>query len=269
MKDFDSIHLSQLNFLVSLKLCEDLLGGIMRNHALEKWFHCCFVFCMYLMFNPLQAASHTFEASTSLPIIQSFVEVYPPGKICPIEPLSRKFPGFRNFWCVRNVVVFDNGLYASSTYYYDDFSYRESLKNRRYSGRVNIIAPKDKEDKRDFALLFENGTKVTVDLWADMSQMSLDLPRIRSLAIFPQTISHWFYNETKVEYVVELNDGTSWKTPLLDTEQDSAWIYPWEPSSRIVRIGNSTDPILINLDTVYEDYPLIAPKDFLRTVPVN
>jgi len=64
--------------------------------------------------------------------------------------------------------------------------------------------------------------------------------------------------------ILELSDSTSWKT----LPQDSL-ACPWDLSSRIIRIGTATRPILINIDSVYENYPLITNKDYLEVMPAK
>ena len=236
----------------------------MYKYVFKKSVKCCFIFLVFLGIGSLQALNQTFDADNSLPVARSFVEVYPPGESCQLEPLVRKIPGLAEFWCVRNLVEFGNGLSASRTYYYDDFSYRENLKKCRYSGNVNIVFCEDEKERSDFAMLFEDGTIVPVDLWLDDSQGSFDFPRIRSLMTYCDTISYWFYDEKKVGYILELSDGTSWKT----LPQDSV-ASPWDLSSRIIRIGTTARPILINIDSVYKNYPLISSKDFLEFMPVK
>jgi len=236
----------------------------MCNHFFSKSFKCCFILFVFLRVGSLQAGNQTFDERASLPIARSFVEVYPPGESCQLEPSVRQFPGLAKFWCVRNLVEFGNGLYASRTYYYDDVSYREDLKKCRYSGNVNIILNEDKKERSDFAMLFENGKILPFDLWLDDSQGSGNFPRIISLTTYCDTISHWFYDEKKVGYIFGLSDGTFWKT----LPQDLLG-FPWDLSSRIISIGNASRPILINIDLVSEDYPLISSKDYLEVMSVK
>ena len=206
-----------------------------------------------LLAKQLQASEVVFDSQSSVKIVRSSVEIYPPGEVCPLEPLSKVLS---DFWCIRHRMDFDNGLYAMHTIHCDNASFCEELIEPE-SGNVNIVGD------NYFSLVFEDGELLAVALWVNDVQQPVDLPRIRSLTQHIKTVSYWFYSEEKLEYVIELDDGTSWITP----PQDLVWDKPWDLHSRIVRVGTSDDPILINLDSVYEADAQITPKDYLEVKP--
>jgi hypothetical protein len=201
-------------------------------------------------------SSEPFDKDYSIQILDNWVEVYSPGNPCPSDPLSQAMP---EFWCVRHCIQLANGLFASNTMLYDDFSYRNLTSQYDCSGLVNVVKS-DSKGNFEFSLIFEDGGLIKVDLWANDFEKGIDLPRIRSLEQLIETIPHWFYNELKFQYVLELTDGSFWRTP----QRDSVWADPWLLQSRVLKMGTNREVLLLNLDSTSKQDPYISFKNCLR-----
>lgn len=221
------------------------------------------VFAALILSPPLHAvkgfsrSNEPFERNHSIQVLDSRVEVYPPGNPCPFEPLSQALP---EFWCVRHCIQLANGLFASNTMLYDNSSYHKLMPHYECSGLVNVVRSDSKKTNFEFSLIFEDGGLLEVDLWATDFEQQIDLPKIRSLEQLIKTIPHWFYDERKFQYVLELTDGTFWLTP----QRDSLWADPWFLHSRIVQIGTSREVLLLNLDSVSMEDPYISLSHCLK-----
>lgn len=218
---------------------------------------CFLIFAAFILGTPLHAlkgfsrSNEPFEKDHSIPVLDSRVEVYPPGNPCPFEPLSQALP---DFWCVRHCIQLANGLFASNTMLYDNSSYHKLMPHYECSGLVNIVRSDSKKTNFEFSLLFEDGGLLEIDLWANDFEKRIDLPRLRSLQQLINKIPHWFYDEHKFQYILELTDGTFWLT----SQRDSEWLTPWFLDSRIVQIGTSHEILLLNLDSVSMEDPYIS-----------
>ncbi len=218
-----------------------------------------FSLCISTLFTiSLIAAEETFDPKSSVTIIQSSAEVFPPGSVCAFDPASQAFP---DRWCIRHRIDFDNHLYAIKTVLYDSISYDERFANIEYKGKVNLIFTGPKSMRPAFSLVFEDGKMLQpVELWLKDSDLSVDLPRIYKVNLHTKIIPHWFYNEEKEAYLLELSDGTLWNVPL----QRSFNEIPFHTvlGIRIIKIGTSNNPVLINADSIWKNYPIVHEENY-------
>jgi hypothetical protein len=219
-------------------------------------------FCLiwFILTNSLYAlefsrVSEAFDKDYSIEILESCVEVYPPGTPCPLESLSQSFP---EFWCVRHAILLANGLVASNTMFYDNSSYHKLNTQFECQGNVNIVFSDSEETSREFSLIFENNRLLPVDLWRYKTQA--ELPKILCLEQLAKTIPHWFYDEYTFEYDIKLTDGASWIVP----ERNSVWANPWPLHSYIIKMGTSRQPILLNIDAITEKDSYISHEQCLK-----
>jgi len=233
-----------------------------------KYFKSLLVLAVLVLSCPLYGAkkfsrsSEPFDKDCSVEILESIVEVYPPGNPCPSEPLSQALP---EFWCVRHCIHLANGLLATNTMLYDNASYHKLNTRYECSGRVNVALSDPQKTNFVFSLIFEDNGFLQVDLWASDFEKPIDLPSVVSLEQLIKTIPHWFYDEHKLEYVIGLSDGTFWITP----QQDSVWVAPWPFRSCIVKIGTNRQPLLLNLNAVSRDDPYISLEHCLKVQKRN
>jgi hypothetical protein len=164
---------------------------------------------------------------------------------------------YSNYWKANTFIYFDNGLYGvTDPTYWKYESQAQQMANFNYSGNCNILPY--------FSILREGREyRTRINLWLDKSHPFTGLPLVRSIKKEAETISHWFFaEEHQYRYTVELNDDTVWMTKI----RKSPWENIWKEGSRILKIGNSQHPCLINIDAVTEDLSTIESKHYLADV---
>ncbi|KAF3361939.1 hypothetical protein PHSC3_001497 [Chlamydiales bacterium STE3] len=184
-------------------------------------------------------ASESFDETYSINIKGSRGSVHPPHIT-------------NDYWTALNFIYFDNGLYGVISSYWKHESQAKEMAGFTYSGIVNIIPHFEK----GFFIVYKDSEYETFldQLWVDEYHEFGEL--IQVLSITENRIPHWFWKDT-YRYVIELNDGTYWLN-----SQVSRWEAPWEIGSRIIKIGNSKHPCLINIDNVQkQDYWVIKKKN--------
>jgi hypothetical protein len=169
------------------------------------------------------------------------------GNVKPPDILS-------DYWRANTHIRFDNGLYGftRSTNWKHE-SQAQQVAKLSYSGNCNILP--------HFSIIREGREYNTpIDLWLNKNHQFTGLPLVRSIKEESETISHWFFpEEHQYRYTIELNDDTIWITNI----QNSPWKNIWKEGSRILKIGNSQHPCLINIDTVAEEYSRIGCNHYL------
>lgn len=185
-----------------------------------------------------------------------------------------------DYWEARTCINFENGLYGFKKSYWKFESQAQEMVNidKRCSGNVNIIYDYrpclpfgyDRSDKPRsttyFSLVQENKSyKIPITLWVNKRRSFLNLPKIASITenIEVETTNYWLW-EAKTSYyvyVIELSDGTKWLTPKY-TKQ---WDYQSILDNRVLLLGNSQHPFLVNIDEVFEEeYSIIEPTHCIK-----
>lgn len=204
-----------------------------------------FIFSVFLSAQLLFATEEVFDETYKVTITRCFGSVWEPDEC------------YNEKWEAHNFIQFDNGLYGIHTSYWDSEAEAEEASEYEREGCVNIVySPHDDRDG-DFSLIYEEDKEPTrIELWVDRFAKRGKLPRLISITENMPSLSSY-------AYVIALNDHSSWLTKT----SPLPWVTSWETGARIMKIGNSFHPCLINIDaTLEEDCSVIRPSHYLPDV---
>lgn len=140
-------------------------------------------------------------------------------------------------WRGTVFIFFENGLYGIKEWRVKQESKAIELSKTSYSGSVNIVG--------HFGLIQTGGSSaISISLRLDKRHPFGLMPLICTIAETRETNPHWLFEKHTYRYVMALSDGTTWRTKGMT----SPWKTPWQIGSRMLKIGNSRSPCLINVD---------------------
>lgn len=219
----------------------------MSNHKLLRYASSFIILSMFILTALLPAEESVFDSQYAIKITGSYGFVDPPSI-------------YSDYWLASNLIDFDNGLYGFKSSYWKHESQAKQVSEFTYSGNVNLVF-----HNNSFSIVYE-GKKYssTIDLWVDWDELKIN-SRIKSVTEQVETIAQgWSSDVYKYRYLIELEDGTIF---LTKDYWSSPWTS-WKIGTQIIKIGNSRQPCLINVDDV-KDFSIIEVKDCLNVELLN
>ena len=169
---------------------------------------------------------------------------------------------FRDNWMAIGSIRFDNSLHGDWSTEWKHESQASQMasiySHQKSSKYVNIIPSKtivwdrlrhrsfDSFSIKLFIFVDQNNDTHWVDLYIDKNKLTENLPEVVKIDEDIETISGWIYDDHNYTYIIELSDGTKWKTK----SQNKTWSDQWNPGDKVLKIGNSQNFCLINIDSV-------------------
>ena len=137
----------------------------------------------------------------------------------------------------------------------EELATRFAEEQLRFAGDANIICLWDMcvngtayYVKSKFAFVSPKNDIIHCHLMVDPEFDFSDTPTIVEVRQDVETIRGWFSNSYKYAHILELSDGTRWKTFAYEDERDLSWSV----GDRIVVIGSQRFPGLVNVDAMLE-----------------
>jgi hypothetical protein len=174
-------------------------------------------------------------------------------------------------WEAKRLIHFENGMYAFDKTQCPSELQAEFMARASIEGNVNIIPDRSYCGYHyllgarycDFVMQKEGAEySMPVDLWLDKKASFENLPKIKSVKENTQKKKSRHSKKKQYHYIIELLDGTSWKTEPSSKRQ--AWVLDWKEGSEVIKLGNNERFCLINKTKVEQkEYSTIGDTDHL------